>query len=172
MFVRFRKLSNDGFEPAAAAPLSLILGAPKPNAFFTWERRPGRRRRRHWFIADNKDDAERLTPYRIKVTLVENTRVDGKVKQEIVAVLGSIDATWLESFWESAPDLARHQHWEILSLRARIVFWQSVLDRMGQIGDNRLRKDDRVAIRRAIHKVVPWVMEPEKKRLELYGGSE
>jgi hypothetical protein len=98
---------------------------------------------------------------------VANARANGKVRQETVAVLGSIDATWLESFWESAPDLARHQHWEIYSLRARTAFWQGVLDRMGAIGDNRLSKDERVAIRRAIHKVVPWVMEPEKKRLAL-----
>ena len=119
------------------------------------------RRRRCWTIGG-------LEPYRVKVLLVENARAAGKVRQEIVAVLGSIDATWLESFWESAPDPAlRHQRWEQLSLTARVAFWEGVLERMGAIGDNRLSKDDRVAARRAIHKVVPWVMEPERKRLEL-----
>ncbi len=152
MFVRFRKLSNAGFEPAGGA-----IGA----AVSTWEKGRGWRDRRRWTIGG-------LEPYRIKVLLVENTRVAGKVRQEIVAVLGSIDATWLESFWESAPDLAlRHQCWEQRSLTARVAFWEGVLERMGAIGDNRLSKDDRVAARRAIHKVIPWVMEPERKRLEL-----
>jgi hypothetical protein len=100
------------------------------------------------------------------VMLIENRRVAGKVKQELVAVLGSIDTTWLESFWARMPDLGlRHQKWELGSLRRRTAFWEGVLARMGQIGDNRLSKDDRVAIRRAIHNVVPWVMEPERKRL-------
>ena len=98
--------------------------------------------------------------------LVENTRVDGKVKQEIIAMLGTIDATWLESFWERLPDASwRHKRWEYFSLTARVAFWDGVLERMGGIGDNRLSKDDRVAVRRAIHKVVPWVMEPERKRI-------
>jgi hypothetical protein len=54
-----------------------------------------------------------------------------------------------------------------LSLTARVAFWEGVLERMGAIGDNRLNKDERVAARRAIHKVVPWVMEQERKRMEL-----
>jgi hypothetical protein len=38
---------------------------------------------------------------------------------------------------------------------------------MGKIGDNRLNQDERKAIRREIHKVVPWVMEKEKAEIEL-----
>lgn len=137
MFVRFRKLSNAGFEPAGGA-----TGA----AAYTWEptwengwpKRHGRRRRR-WTIGG-------LEPYRVKVMLVENTRVAGKVRQEIIAVLGSIDATWLENFWQGAPDPAlRHQRWEELSLAQRTAFWEGVITRMSAIGDNRLSKDDRVA---------------------------
>ena len=85
--------------------------------------------------------------------LVENTRVAGKVRQEIIAVLGSIDAAYLESLWQLAPDPAlRHERWEYFSLTARVAFWDGVLERMGAIGDNRLSKDDRVAARRAIHR--------------------
>jgi hypothetical protein len=154
MFVRFRKVPNDGFEPPAAR-----------DATFTWERRHPRSRRR-WVIG--REEEEKLVPFSIKVMLVENHRVDGKVKQDIVAALGGIDATWLESFWERMPDPAlRCEKWEQGSLQRRTIFWEGVLGRMSQIGDNRLSKDERVAIRRAIHKVVPWVMEPERKRLEL-----
>jgi hypothetical protein len=158
MFVRFRKLSNAGFEPAGAAPGAAVSTRERVS---TWEQRHEKRARRRWTIGG-------LEPYRIKVQLLENTRVAGKVRQEIVAVLGSIDATFLESFWERAPDPAlRHQRWEEFSLGARVAFWDGVLERMGAIGDNRLNKDDRIAIRRAIHKIIPWVMEPERKRLEL-----
>jgi hypothetical protein len=46
-------------------------------------------RKRRWFIASQE-------PYRIKVTIVDNVRTGGKVKQEIVATLGTIDG--LEKF--------------------------------------------------------------------------
>jgi hypothetical protein len=97
--------------------------------------------------------------------LVENTRTNGRVKQDIVAMLGTIDATWLESFWTDQK--LKIEHWELYSLRHRVAFWDGVIARMSQIGDNRLSKDDRVAIRRAIHKVIPWPMEHERKRLEV-----
>jgi hypothetical protein len=162
MFVRFRKLPNGGFEPKAAAMAKILCRGQ-------WCHRANgghcrMRPRCRWAIACNDND--HLEPYRIKVLLVENTRLDGKVKQEIVAALGTIDATWLQSFWAVAPGPElRAKNWELFSLQERTAFWQGVLARMGQIGDNRLRKDDRVAVRRAIHKVVPWVMESERKRL-------
>jgi hypothetical protein len=125
------------------------------------------RPRCRWVI----DKTRRMEPYRLKVALVENTRVDGKVKQELVATLGSIDATWLDSFWAAVGDdeLARFRvpDWRHQSLKARRAFWQDVLARMGKIGDNRLTQDQRKAIRREIHKVVPWVMEHERTELEL-----
>ena len=76
------------------------------------------------------------------------------------------DAMWPESFWAAAPQPElRIERWELESLRHRTGFWQEVIERLAAIGDNRLSKDERVAVRRAIHKVVPWVMEPERKRL-------
>jgi hypothetical protein len=146
MFVRFRKLPNGGFQPPAAA---------KDAALPAW-RLKGHRRR--WLIAGQE-------PYRLKVILVENTRTNGRVKQDIVAILGTIDATWLASFWTD-PEL-KTKHWELYSLRARVAFWGGVIARMSKIGDNRLSQEDRVAIRRQIHKVIPWVMKPEKKRLAI-----
>ena len=121
----------------------------------TWEERRWRRRRR-WTIGG-------LEPYRIKVMLVENTRVAGKVRQEIITVLGSIDASYLESFWQRAPDPAlRHQHWEALSLAQRTAFWEGVIERMSAIGDNRLSKDDRVAARRAPRASVPMCWSADR----------
>jgi hypothetical protein len=169
MFVRFRKQSNSGFRPVAARNRS------GDEVKWQWVGKyehvsPGwiRRRRRHrkWSIACGGD--QYLEPYRIKVALVENARIDGKVKQEVIVTLGAIDATWLESFWATAPQPElRVENWDLYSLRHRSAFWQGVLERMARIGDNRLSKNDRVAIRRAIHQVVPWVMEPERKRLAL-----
>jgi hypothetical protein len=158
MFVRFRRLPNGGDRPIAAREDAIK---------WQWVEISGKRRRRYrrWVIGRG-NGGQWLEPYRLKVTLIENTRINGKVKQEIVAVLGSIDATWLESFWKKDPAL-RCEDWEYHSLKSRTDFWQGALDRMNQIGDNRLSKDDRVAIRRTIHKVIPWVMEPERKRLEL-----
>jgi hypothetical protein len=111
-------------------------------------------------------DGTQLHPYRLKIAIVENHRVGGKVKQNVIATLGTFDATWLESFWAAAPDPAlRHQFWELRSLRERVEFWDGVRVRMGAIGDNRLSQEGRVALRRQIHKVVPWPMEADRKRL-------
>jgi hypothetical protein len=99
--------------------------------------------------------------------VVENVRVGRKIKQEVIVALGSFDATWLESFYEGMDASVRVKDWEYWSLRRRTAFWQDVLERMERIGDNRLGADDRKAIRRAIHKVIPWVIEHERKRLDL-----
>jgi hypothetical protein len=40
-----------------------------------------------------------LQPYRLLVSLIENRRVDGKVRQEHVASLGAIDGHLLPSFY-------------------------------------------------------------------------
>ncbi|MFZ0837370.1 MAG: hypothetical protein WAM77_07945 [Xanthobacteraceae bacterium] len=113
-------------------------------------------------------DGTQLHPYRLKLAIVENTRVGGKVKQRVVTTLGTFDATWLESFWAAAPDPAiRTKFWELRSLQERVEFWDAVRTRMGAIGDNRLSEEDRVALRRQIHKVVPWPMEADRKRLDV-----
>jgi hypothetical protein len=49
---------------------------------------------------------------------------------------------------------------------------RGVLERMGAIGGNRLTPDERKAIRRAIHRVIPWVMEDEKKELEVLDAKK
>src|SRR6266568_2202245 len=161
MFARLRKLSNAGFRPQAVATGEAVRLCRRPELE---TRGPCQdnchaKPRCRWAISADR----RLEPYRLKVTLVESVRVNGRVRQQTVASLGSINATWLDSFWAAVGDdeLARlrHPRWRLVSLQTRAAFWQDVLDRMSEIGDNRLSAEERKVIRRAIHKVVPWVME-------------
>ena len=80
MFVRFRKLPCGGFRPRAAAEPYIACRSP-------WNGIPCRghcrtKPRCRWRIGQE----EVLAPYRLKVILVENKRVNGKVKQETIAV--------------------------------------------------------------------------------------
>ena len=112
---------------------------------------------------------EELAPYRLKIMLVENRRINGKVKQEIVAMLGSIDATWLPEFWEGIDKKVaaklKADDWELYSLRARAAFWK-ILNRRSKQLANRLGPDAK-RIRMAAHARVPYPMEAGKKRLQL-----
>lgn len=109
-----------------------------------------------------------MAPYRLKVYLVENRRVGGKVKQETIAFLGSIDATWLPSFYADLEpadaDKIRREDWQLQSLRERVAFWKGVNQRRKRL-DNRLGPDAK-RLRIAVHKRVPWPMEPERELLE------
>ena len=112
---------------------------------------------------------EKLQPYRIKVYIVENKRIDGKVKQETIAFLGSIDATWLDSFW-AAPDPSkldglRAPNWELRSLYARVNFWDEAGEKLARL-KNRIGPDMK-RIKNAIHAEVPWPFEADRKRIQL-----
>ncbi len=117
---------------------------------------------------------EQLAPYRLKVILVENKRVNGKVKQETIAVLGSIEATWLPEFWvgidRDAAAKLKTDKWELYSLRERFAFWKLANRRMNKLS-NRLGPDTK-RIRMAAHARVPWPMEAGKKRLELLEAKD
>ena len=113
-------------------------------------------------------------PYRLKVILVENKRVNGKVKQETIAVLGSIDAMLLPEFWDGVDKKAvaklKTEKWELYSLQARIAFWKIANPRLKRLA-NRLGPDIK-RIRIAAHKRVPWPMEAGKRRLEILEAKE
>ena len=99
------------------------------------------------------------------MVLVENKRVNGKVRQETIAVLGSIEATLLADFWEgSAPGL-KAEDWELQSLRGRTAFWLKANRKLKQLA-NRLGPEAK-PIRMAAHARVPWPMEAEREKLEL-----
>jgi hypothetical protein len=110
-------------------------------------------------------EKEQRQPYRLKVVLVANKRVAGKVKQETITVLGSIDATWLPEFWEGLDPKLKCDNWELYSLRHRLAFWKKANKRLKQLA-NRLGPDLK-RIRIAAHKRVPYPMEAGLKRLEL-----
>ncbi len=173
MFVRFRKLPCDGFEPGAASAPYIACRRPRsgPNGpaacrdHFSGRGHCRLKPRCRWQIGGE----EALAPYRLKVVLVENKRVNGKVKQETIAVLGSIEATWLPEFWEGIDKekaaKLKTDRWELYSLREHFAFWKIANSRLKKLA-NRLGPDAK-RIRMAAHARVPYPMEAGKKRLEL-----
>jgi hypothetical protein len=71
---------------------------------------------------------------RLALSLVETTRIDGGVRHDHIASLGSVD---------SPP-----------TLRGRIAFWARLNGRLTALG-NRLGPDDQTKIMDAIHARIP-----------------
>jgi len=159
MFIRFRKVKSSGREPIGV------------HAKIFWYAQS--RARCRWCISAEHDDSPRLEPYRLNVGLAENTRRDGKVKQEHVALLGSIDGYLLPEFFADIdPEFVegmKSPDWERHSLRARVAFWETANPRLKALG-NRLG-DDVKRIRMAVHARVPWPMEPERELLKLLNAK-
>ena len=169
MFVRFRKLPCGGFRPGAASYEAAHIACRRSYGFLCRGHCHAKPRCR-WVIGTD----EKLSPYRLKVVLVENRRVNGKVKQETLAVLGSIDATWLPEFWDGIEPGAvaklKADDWELQSLRARAHFWRKANQRLKQLA-NRLGPDKK-RIRMAAHARVPWPMKSEREKLELLEAKD
>jgi hypothetical protein len=87
----------------------------------------------------------RETPYRLQVSLVETRRVDGKVRHQHVASLGSvpIDA----------------------DISDRLTFWAALHQRLARLS-NRISTDDHHKVLAAIHERVPMVMADEQRALQ------
>ena len=172
MFVRFRKLPCDGFRPNGASSARILCRQPwhGPNGPVACRGHCHLKPRCRWRIGRK----EALAPYRLKVVLVENRRVNGKVKQETIAVLGSIEATWLPEFWEGIDRKAaanlKAEDWELRSLRERTYFWEGANRRLKRLA-NRLGPNIK-PIRMAAHARVPWPMEPEREKMELLEAKE
>ena len=163
MFIRFRKINSDGKRPKAADAKIMCAGYCQHRAYMECPVKP----RCRWRIG--VDHGLRLVPYRLNVALAENKRDDGKVRQEHIAQLGSIEAAWLPEFWEGIdPALAakiKGKDWKLNSLRARTAFWKGANHRLKQLA-NRLGPDLK-RLRIAAHARVPYPKEPERKKLEL-----
>jgi len=163
MFVRFRKIPCDGFRPngASSEAAKFMCRGPCRYRNYSCPMKP----RCRWRIGRD----EQLAPYRLKVILVENKRVNGKVKQETIAVLGSIEATSLPEFWEGLSqgrvDELKAEEWERRSITERTAFWKGANLRLKQL-TNRLGPDLK-RLRMATHSRVPWPMDSERKKLEL-----
>jgi hypothetical protein len=97
--------------------------------------------------------------WRLKAYVVENTRRDGKVMQEIVAHIGSIDSRALGLM----PDENRERS----SIAARIRFWEAVNPKLKLLA-NRAGGDDGVKrLRMAINARIPWPLQAERGRLDV-----
>lgn len=83
---------------------------------------------------------------RLALSLVETKRVDGRVRHEHVATLGSIDA----------PE----------TIRSRITFWAQLHGRLTALG-NRLGPDDQAKIMGAIHARVSMPTLDEQREVKL-----
>ena len=157
MFVRFRKLPCGGVRPGAAARGAAYIACQKPWGPACRGACP-RKPRCRWLVGHD----EKLSPYRLKVLLVENSRVGGKVKQETIAMLGSIEGAWLPEFWDGLDDKTatklKTEEWERISIRERVAFWETANYRLKKLA-NRLGPDAK-RIRIAAHKRVPWPKPP------------
>ncbi|MCA1444706.1 hypothetical protein I6F07_31975 [Ensifer sp. IC4062] len=160
MFVRFRKLVSDGIRPPYLEGCKIACKGWCRNRDFRCPAKP----RCRWRIG--LEHGFELVPYRLDVSLAENRRETGRVKQEYVAHLGAIDAWMLRDFWESDALLKRcgGDDWQRRSIRARVLFWQGANERLKQL-ENRLGPDTK-RIRIAVHNRVPWPKEPERQMLE------
>jgi hypothetical protein len=83
-------------------------------------------------------------PYQLIVDLIENRRVEGKVRQQHIACLGTIPGHWLPGFFAGIDpavlaqivieDERPHYDWRKRTLEARADFWMNanaVLERLG-----------------------------------------
>jgi hypothetical protein len=87
----------------------------------------------------------RRTPSRLQVSLVEPHRVDGKVRQEHIAALGSVA-------------------WQPMTIAGRIEFWRKFHERFDNL-DNRIG-DQKIKILNAIHARIPMVTMDEIRALQ------
>jgi hypothetical protein len=88
----------------------------------------------------------RQTPNRLQVSVVETRRIDGKVRHEHVASLGSIETP--------------------LSVAGRIAFWRRVNERLATLG-NRIDPARQGKVRGDIHARIPMVTADEQRALQL-----
>ena len=142
-------------------------GATRGNAFFR-SRRAGQcpcKPRCRWRIGAVGDELA-LAPYRLQVELVENRRVDGRVRQEHVADLGSVPGWLLPEFWAGLdPETVaktKTEDWDTRSIKARMAFWDQAKPRLDHLA-NRL---DPKTFRMVIHQRIPWPMQTERKIAE------
>jgi hypothetical protein len=92
-------------------------------------------------------------PYRLLVSLIENRRVDGKVRQEHIADLGSIDGHALPSIFD------------------RLAFWHELDNRLARLS-NRISADDAAKVRASVHERIPKPSAGDIERLELWNAGQ
>lgn len=112
MFIRYRKLKSGGRRPEGVRAKIFCLGRCERNRW-----RCPLTPRCPWVIGMHDDDSIVMRPYRLEVSIVEKHRVEGKVRQQHVAVLGSIDEWLLPEFWARISIIDKADDWDIRSVR-------------------------------------------------------
>jgi hypothetical protein len=180
MFVRFRERSNDGREPLygngvpvdsatlqCAGKCNSALREGRSIGKWTGHRAgPGFRCRSgcplqprcRWLI-DGK------TPYRLLVSLIENRRIDGKVRQEHIADFGAIEGHLLPSFYAEPHDAV--SSWSIRSICARLAFWNDLEERLGRLS-NRISAEEADKVRAAVHARIPKPTDADIEKVEFW----
>src|SRR6516164_7516010 len=132
MSVRYRKIVSDGTEPCGVAAQRNCNGSCRSRYRSRVGRCP-RKPRCRWRIG-MLQLPDGLVPYRLKVSIIENRRVDGKVRQEHVADLGTIDGHMLPEFWAGLDSSKiveiQWENWSDHSVYARIAFWETAKPRL------------------------------------------
>jgi len=164
MFVRYRKVVSDGFEPCGVQAQRNCNGSCRSRYRSCMGRCPKKPRCR-WRIG-LLQLPDGLVPYRLQVSLIENQRDDGKVRQEHIADLGSIDGHLLPEFWaelDASKVLEiQWENWSDHSVYARIDFWETAKPRIDHLA-NRL---DPRALRLTIDRRIPWPRQAERDLAE------
>jgi hypothetical protein len=165
MFVRYRKITADGTQPHGVQAKINCHGRCKRGRRLQCPIKP----RCRWRIGlEIVDDAMALAlvPYRLQVSLIENHRRDGRVRQEHIADLGTIPGHLLPEFWAGIdPALAaklKRDDWDLHSTKARLAFWEAAKPRLDRLA-NRL---DPKAIRMIVHHRIPWPKQAERELAE------
>jgi hypothetical protein len=160
MFVRYRKLTADGIQPRGVHAKIYCQGGCHHRRGRHYLQCPFKPRCRWRIGLGVVDDA--LVPYRLQVSLIENRREGGWVRQEHIADFGTVDGYLLPEFWEGLdPATAaklKADDWDIRSTQTRVAFWDNAKPRLERLS-NRL---DPKTIRLRVHQRIPWPMQAER----------
>jgi hypothetical protein len=183
MFIRFRERSNDGREPLyrngfrvdgatlqCAGKCNSALRERRSLGNWTGHRAgPGFRcrsgcplRPRCRWLIDGKP------PYRLLVSLVENRRTNGKVRQEHIADFGAIDGHLLPLFYAEPDDGV--SMWSIRSIWARLDFWDDLEERLGRLS-NRISAEEADKVRAAVHARIPKPTDADIEKIEFWDAE-
>jgi hypothetical protein len=111
----------------------------------------------------------KLAPYRVLVSLIENRRVDGRVCQEQIADLGSIEGHLLLGFFPEgeASSFGNFDQWHYASVQARDQFWCGVRERLARLA-NRISTEAASEIIASLAARIPIPTEDDFRALDLY----
>ena len=194
MFVRFRKKLSDGVRPSGGVhpATHMCVGDCKRRRDYHCPIKP----RCRWRIG--VEHGIELAPYRLNVAVVENRRIDGKVRQSCLVQLGSFEGAWLPDFYADVdPDLADQikadvamkveyatitpevakgmqievATWQRRSAQKRYQYWEDLDRRLSRLG-NRIDPKTEAAIREQIHERIPRPLPEETEQMGLWAVDD